>query len=84
MEQLLIQTNTTQTANAIKQYVSQFKDATIEEQLLNDDNYYQQTYGMDKIAFETKLNKGIAQSVLGMTKSWDTVKEELLAKVSNK
>jgi hypothetical protein len=84
MEQLLIQTDSVQTAKAIKEYASQFEDATIENQMLNDDNYYQQTYGMDKAAFENKLNIGIAQSVLGMTKPWETVKEELLAKISKK
>ncbi|MBC7587883.1 MAG: hypothetical protein H7178_05920 [Chitinophagaceae bacterium] len=84
MEQLLIQADSAQTANAIKLYASQFEDARIEDQMLNDDNYYQQTYGMDKAAFETNLNKGIAQSILGITKSWNTVKEEMLAKISSK
>lgn len=84
MEQLLIHTNSANTKAAIKEFVNQFKDATIEEQVENTDAYYLENYGLTKANFESQLNKGIAQSILGITKPWNTVKEDLLAKIGRK
>lgn len=84
MEQLLIHTHSANTKAAIKEFVNQFKDATIEEQVENSDAYYLENYGLTKASFESQLNKGIAQSILGITKPWNTVKEELLAKMGTK
>jgi len=36
---------------------------------------------MDKDTFENKLNIGIAQSLLGMTRPWDELKAELTARI---
>ena len=82
MEQILIQVNSDDTSSAIKKFVSQFKDASVEEQVQHDDSYYMKTYGINKLAFESRLNTGIAQSILGITKPWNEVKEELLAKIN--
>ena len=82
MEQILIQVNSDDTSSAIKKFVSQFKDASVEEQVQYDDSYYMETYGISKLVFESRLNTGIAQSILGITKPWNEVKEELLAKIS--
>jgi hypothetical protein len=49
-----------------------------------DDSYFTETYGINKEEFENMLNTGIAQSVLGITKPWSEVKEELLAKITKK
>jgi len=84
MEQLLIEVDSPGTSEAIKEFVSRFDDATIAAQQAYDDNYYKETYGLDKAAFENRLNIGLAQSVLGMTKSWEEVKAELIAKAQNK
>jgi hypothetical protein len=84
MEQLLIHTNSANTKAAIKEFVNQFKDATIEEQEELNDAYYLKNYGLTKANFESQLNKGIAESILGITKPWETIKQELLAKIANK
>jgi len=81
-QQLLIHANSEETSLAIKEFVSQFNDATIEEQPLNNEAWYMNTYGISKADFENKLNTGIAQSILGMTRPWNEVQEELLAKIS--
>ena len=65
-------------------YSQFFKDATIDEQTENNDAYYLENYGLSKANFESQLNKGIAQSILGITKPWNTVKEELFAKIGKK
>lgn len=82
MEQLVIEVNSAGTSEAIRQFVSQFDDASIAVQEEYNEDYCQQTYGMDKAAFENQLNIGLAQSVLGMTKSWDEVKAELYKKIA--
>ncbi len=82
MEQLLITVDSKDTSDAIKNFVGQFKDASCEEQKPETDEYYLATYGMNKSAFEESLNKGIAESILGITKSWIDVKKELVAKIN--
>ncbi len=84
MEKLLIKVDSKNNADAIVAFVSQFSHATIETQTLNEDTYYLTTYGMNKAAFESCINTGIAQSILGITKPWDEVKKELLEKKSGK
>ena len=84
MEQIVIQVNSDDTSAAIKKFVNQFSDASIEDLMFEDENYFIATYGLNKQEFENKLNQGIAQSVLGISKPWNAVKEELLAKINNK
>ena len=84
MEKFLIKVDSKNNADAIVAFVSQFSDATIETQTLNEDTHYLTTYGMNKAAFESRINTGIAQSILGITKPWDEVKKELLEKISGK
>ena len=84
MEQIVIQVNSDETSMAIKNFVTQFSDASIEDLMSDDENYFIDTYGLNKQEFENKLNQGIAQSVLGLTKPWNAVKEELLAKINKK
>ena len=81
MEQLLITVNSKDTSAAIKNFISQFTDASCEEQIPDTDEYYLSTYGINKSSFEEKLNKGIAESILGITRSWADVKGELVAKI---
>ena len=78
MEQLLIEVNSENTSAAIKEFVSQFTDASISVQETHDEKYYTETYGIDKNTFENNLNIGLAQAVLGKTKPWDEVKAELI------
>jgi hypothetical protein len=80
MTQLLVQVDSENTATAIKQFVSQFADASIET-TQPDDVDYQEIYGIDQTTFNTQLNIGIAQSVLGIAKPWNDVKAALLAKI---
>jgi len=83
MEQLIIEVGSENTSAAIKEFVGRFADAEISVQVEEHDNtFYQETYGMDKQTFETKLNIGLAQSVLGMTKPWNEVKAELMARIA--
>lgn len=82
MEQIIINVDSKSTSSAIKNFVHQFSDATIEEVKPVIDSYYIDTYGVSKQEFENRLNKGIAEAVLGNTKDWATVKEELLAKIN--
>lgn len=84
MEQLLIEVNSENTSAAIKEFVSRFADASISVQEVHDDNFYAETYGIDKNTFENNLNIGLAQAVLGQTKPWDEVKAELMARISKK
>ena len=84
MQQLLIQANSKNTADAIKTFVKKFDDATIESESNDEESYYQQTYGISKKTFESRINTGIAKSILGMTKPWSEVKEGLLKKISSK
>jgi len=84
MEQLVIEVNSATTSAAIKEFVSRFNDATLSVQQQHDDAYYQNMYGISKAAFENNLNTGLAQSILGNTKSWDEVKAELVAKIKNR
>jgi hypothetical protein len=81
MTQLLVQVDSENTATAIKQFVSQFADASIQT-TKSDDVDYQELYGIDQATFNTQLNIGIAQSVLGISKPWHEVKASLLAKIS--
>ncbi len=81
---LFIQVDSKNNADAILAFASQFSDATIETQTLNEDTHYLTTYGMNKAAFESSINIGIAQSILGMTKPWIEVKKEFLEKISGK
>jgi hypothetical protein len=83
MEQLIIQVDSQDTSAAIKQFVSRFEDATIEGLVMNDDDYYQQNYGMKKAAFENELNIGVAQNILGINKPWEEVKTQLLQKIKD-
>lgn len=80
-QQILIKVNSENTSDAIKKFVCQFDDAVVEEQAENEDDYYINNYGFDKIEFENQLNVGIAQSILGITKPWNEVKQQLLAKI---
>jgi hypothetical protein len=80
MTQLIVQVDSENTATAIKQFVSQFADASIEA-TQPDDVDYQELYGIDQTTFNTQLNIGIAQSVLGVSKPWHEVKAALLAKI---
>lgn len=50
----------------------------------NDENYFMETYGLNRQEFENRLNTGIAQTLLGITKPRSEVKEELLAKINKK
>jgi hypothetical protein len=84
MEQLVIKVNSDHTSSAIKKFVEQFEDVSIEEQIVHDDDYYLTTYGINKSNFENKLNIGIAQAVLGITRSWEEVKESLLSKIQSR
>lgn len=84
MEQIVIKVSSDRTSSAIKNFVSQFSDASIEDVVPNDEHYFMETYGTNKQEFENRLNTGIAQSVLGITKPWGTVKDELLAKINKK
>ena len=85
MEQLIIEVGPENTSAAIKEFAGRFADTAISTQdEMRDSDFYEITYGMDKKAFETKLNIGIAQSLFGMTKPWDEVKAELIARISNK
>lgn len=81
MTQLLVQADSENTATAIKQFVSQFADASIEA-TQPDDVDYQAIYDIDQATFNTQLNIGIAQSVLGISKPWNEVKAALVAKIS--
>lgn len=80
MQQLLVQVYSENTATAIKQFVGQFADASIENAQA-DIIDYKATYGIDQANFENQLNIGIAQSLLGITKPWQDVKAMLLAKI---
>ena len=51
------------------------------QQSLNKDGDYVEIYGMTKATFENKLNIGIAQSILGMTKPWEQIREALFMKI---
>lgn len=84
MEQIVIKVNSDSTSSAIKNFVSQFSDASIEDVIPNDENYFIETYGLNRKEFENGLNTGIAQAVLGITKPWSAVKEELLATINKK
>lgn len=84
MEQIVIKVKSTDTSLAIKNFVRQFSDASIENVPQNEDNYFMETYGINKQEFEDQLNTGIAQSILGITKPWSEVKEELLGKIKKK
>ncbi len=84
MEQIVIKVNSDNTSSAIKNFVSQFSDASIEDVLPNDENYFMETYSLNKQEFENRLNTSIAQTVLGIAKPWNAVKEELLAKINKK
>jgi hypothetical protein len=83
MEQILITVDSKDTSAAIKNYVSQFEDASVEEQFPATDEYYLHNYGTTKAVFEERLNKGLAQSILGLTKSWDEVKKGLFEKINS-
>lgn len=80
-QQILIKVNSNNTSSAIKEFVSRFDDATIEEQTEDDNEYYLNAYGITKSEFENQLNIGIAQGILGITKSWNEVKQQLFAKI---
>ena len=82
MEEIIIKVSSDTTSSAIKDFVRQFPDAIIENAVRPDDNYFIETYGLNKKEFENNLNLGIAQTILGITKPWHEVKEELLAKVN--
>lgn len=82
MEQIIINVDLDSTSSAIKNFVHQFPDATIEEVKPFKDSYFLETYGISKLEFENRINKGIAEAVLSNTKDWATVKEELLAKIN--
>lgn len=82
MEQIIINVDSDSTSSAIKNFVHQFPDATIEEVKPFSDSYYIETYGISKLEFENRLNKGIAESVLDNTKDWAAVKAGLLAKIN--
>jgi hypothetical protein len=82
MEQIVIKVESDNTSSAIKNFVSQFSDASIENMAQNDDNYFMETYGINKQEFENRVNTGIAQSVLGITQPWNEVKEELRGKIN--
>lgn len=84
MEQIVIKVSSDGTSSAIKKFVSQFSDASIEDPMPNDENYFIENYDLNKQEFENQLNIGIAQSVLGITKPWSAVKEELIAKINKK
>lgn len=84
MEQIVIKVSSDSTSSAIKDFVSQFSDASIEDVMPNDENYFMETYGLNKQEFENRVNTGIAQTVLGITKPWSAVKEELRAKINKK
>lgn len=84
MEQIVIKVKSDSTSSAIKDFVSQFSDASIEDVIPKDENYFIENYGINKQEFENRLNTGIAQSVLGITKPWSAVKEELLKKINKK
>ena len=82
MEQLLIKTPSQKAALAIKKFASKFDNTIIDDTLPQvDGNYFINTYGMDNVNFETRLNKGIAESILGLTKPWEQVKVELVKKI---
>ncbi len=84
MEHIVIKVKSDDTSSAIKDFVSQFSDASIENMPQNEENYLIETYGINKQKFENRLNTGIAQSVLGITKPWSEVKEEFLGKIKKK
>ncbi len=84
MEQLIIEVSSPGTSAAIKEFVSRFDDAAISVQEEHDDDYYKDLYGVDKMTFENNLNIGLAQTVLGITKNWNDVKAELVAKITAK
>jgi hypothetical protein len=77
MEQILIEAGSENTAAAIKEFVSRFADASVSVQEVHDDSFCQETSGIDNNTFENNLNIGLAQSVLGITKPWNEVKEAL-------
>jgi len=84
MERLVIKIGSKNTADAIKEFASHFADATIAIQSeIHDNNFYEKNYGMDKKDFEKKLNIGLAQCILGMTRPWNEVKAELIARIRN-
>ena len=84
MEQkILIKVNSNDTSSAIKEFVRRFEDATIEEQN-EDDERYLSDYGITKSEFDGQLNIGIAQSILGITKPWREVKQQLLSKINKR
>ena len=80
----MIKVNSDSTSSAIKNFVSQFSDASTEYVMPNDDNYFIETCGLNKQEFENRLNTDMAQAELSITKPWSAVKEELLAKINKK
>lgn len=83
-QEIIIKVSSNDTSSAIKEFVSRFNDATIEEQTEDDNEYYLNTYGMAKSEFENELNIGIAQSILGITKPWNEVKQQLFSKIDRR
>lgn len=81
MEKILISVGSDDTSSAIKKFVSQFKDATIQAKESDNNEYYLNTYGINKTEFENQLNIGIAQSILGIKKPWNEIKRQLLSKI---
>lgn len=84
MEQIVIKVKSDSTSSAIKNFVTQFSDASVEDVIPDNKNYFMENYGINKQEFETRLNEGIAQSVSGITRPWSTIKEELLEKINKK
>jgi hypothetical protein len=82
MEQIIITVNSDDTASAIKKFIDRFEDATIEKKDSHDNEYYLNTYGINKAELEKQLNIGIAQSLLGIIKSWDETRQKLLSKIA--
>jgi len=59
MTQLLVRVDSENTATAIKQFISQFADASIETKQPADIDH-QALYGIDQATFDAQLNIGIS------------------------